>query len=247
MQKLILGSGKPLIGIVGCLHGNETIGSEIIEILKNINPRAGSLILVIANEEAMKQDKRFIGTDLNRCFPGNENGNHEERLAAAISKELGKCDYVIDIHSTTADTESFIVATKKEALKLAQLVPINKIVFMEPVIANGKSLIDHVRCGISIEFSNNVKTETAKEIILKCLQNIGIPESSAPLAEKEIYSVYDILKKGNIHPALANFQQTTLEGDTFYPVLFGEKEYKDILCLKAKKVSTQPSLQFQNT
>lgn len=240
MNKIIIGNGSPIIGIIGCLHGNEKIGQEVIKKLAEMKLNAGTAVLIIANEEAMQQNRRFIDTDLNRCFPGNENGNHEEKLAHRISKEMANCDYVIDIHSTTADTESFIIITKKEALGLAQLVPINKIVFMEPVIANGKSLLDYVRCGISIEFSDNIKAETATEIILKCLQNLGVAEDSATLVKKEIYFVYGILKKGNAKVALTNFRQTALNGETFYPVLFGEKEYKNILCLKAKKLPTLP-------
>ncbi|HII15741.1 MAG TPA: hypothetical protein HA362_05515 [Nanoarchaeota archaeon] len=239
MQMIGIGKGNPKIGIVGCLHGNEKIGAEIIAAVKDIKLMPGSLVLIIANEEAMKEEKRFIDIDLNRCFPGDVNGNHEEKLAAAISKELEKCDYVIDIHSTTADTESFIVATKKEALVLAQAVPINKIVFIEPVIANGKSLIDNVQCGISIEFGNQEKAGAAKEIIITCLQRISKARKHSD-AKKAVYSVYGAIKKGNADPALVNFQQTALDGETFYPVLFGEKEYREILCLKAKKSPIQP-------
>ena len=226
---------KLVIGIVACLHGNELLGKHVIELLKKVSLRRGAFSFILANKEAMRQNKRFIHTDLNRCFPGSEKGNHEERLAAELMKQLEKCDYVIDIHSTTADTENFVVITKNQARKLAFSAPLKKLVIMQKAIAGNKSLIDNVNCGISIEFNRKTKAGHVKEIVLKTIENL----IKGKQVKKEVYSVYGMKKKDKRDIQLTNFKKTTLDKEAFYPVLFGEKEYKDFLCLKAELIPEQ--------
>ena len=232
MQNIIIGEGKPKIGIVGCLHGNERIGAEVIASLKTIKLNSGSLILVIANEEAMRQDKRFIDTDLNRCFPGKEECNHEEMLAFQLTKALKDCDYVIDVHSTTADTESFAIITKDNAKEIAQNFLKKKLVDMGETIASGKSLIDNVKCGVSIEFNKETPFMDVKEAIMNFLKSIGMVEGEPVFTEMEVFSVYGKLEGEGV---LDNFKEITLDNETFYPVLSGTKEYKGVICLKARR------------
>jgi hypothetical protein len=201
------------IAVVAYVHGNEDLG-------------VSSFPFFIANMEAKKQNKRFIDVDLNRCFPGKLDGNCEEKAAAELLEKLKDFDYVIDIHSTTADTESFVIITKNNAKKLALAVPLNKLVIMEQHIAQNKALIDHV-CGISIEFSKKTKPDEVKDIVMETIENL----KQRKKIHKQVYSVYGTKKTNkNIH--LQNFKKTKLDGEIFYPVLFGEKEY-DFLCMKA--------------
>lgn len=245
MKKIIRGSGSPVVGIVGCLHGNEKIGHEAINLLKRIIPKKGTLIFILANQEAMKQNKRFIDSDLNRCFPGKKNGNHEEKLAQPMLKSLSGCDYVIDIHSTTADTENFVIMTKcdEQTKSLATYLLLNKAVIMGNALAGGKSLIDHVSCGISIEFNFKTKPESVSGIIINCLRNLNMLDGPIYITDPEIYLAYGILRKlihSNV-PELANFRQASIGGELFYPILFGEKAYSGSLCLKARKLKDSKS------
>jgi hypothetical protein len=232
MEKTTIGHGKPVIGIVACLHGNERIGCDIVEYLKDVRFKKGTLDLIIANEEAMQQNKRYIDADLNRCFPGNLNGDYEEKLAAQLTKELAGCDHVIDIHSTTAETDDFIVITKEHAKRLAGYMPLSKVVFMEPAVAKGKALIDHAGCGISIEFDRRTEARYAFGKVSACLINLGVLDGGAEKTNQQYYSVYGVMKKRDIK--LVNFKETTIDSETFYPVLYGEEAYKDLLCLKAR-------------
>jgi len=245
-----LGKGHPRVAIVGCVHGDEIIGKQIISALENLELEKGSLKLVIANTLAMSRNVRFIDADLNRVFPGKSDGNHEEKLAYRLKKELSDSEYVIDIHSTTAKTPSFIIVTKRECLYLARLIPIRRVVLMTDKLAKGRALIDHVKCGISIEFSKYIPRKIALDYIKVALSNLGLIRYKTKTVMQEIYEAYDIMyKPPNFRGSLRNFRlkkkgsvighsngKPVVSTEDFYPIFFGEKAYKNILCIKTKKV-----------
>ena len=77
--------------LICCLHGNEGYGLEVCK-------RQSLFPFILANKRALKENKRYIDSDLNRVFPGNKQGNHEERLAVEILDQIKSFDYVIDLH-----------------------------------------------------------------------------------------------------------------------------------------------------
>ena len=51
------------------------------------------------------------------------------------------------------------------------------------------------------------------------------------------YFVYGVMKKNETkEKVLPNFEEITINNETFYPILSGENAYKDLLCLKARKI-----------
>lgn len=235
-----IGCGSPIIGIVGCLHGNETLGRDVIKSFENIKLKKGSVYFVLANEKAMLENKRFIDVDLNRCFPGKSDGNNEERIAHALVKELAGCEYVIDIHSTSAETDDFIIVTKIEQCDtLTKFFPIKKVVVMDDPTLENKSLISNVKNGVSIEFTSKTATKTVTDIINQALANFGLLEGRRTVTKQDIYRVYGRLTKNERLKdiKLNNFKEANLDGETFYPILFGEKEYKEVICFMSKKLT----------
>jgi len=244
-----IGEGFPRVAVVGCVHGDELIGKHIIENLEKIKPTKGEIKLILANTLAMEKRVRYIDSDLNRVFPGKPNGNHEEKLAHKLTKELQDVDYVIDIHSTTAKTESFVIVTKRCSLKLAKLIPLKKVVLMTDKLAKGKALIDHVRCGVSIEFSRRCPKKYALNIVKSALANLGIIKFYKRRVKQEVYEAYDLFEKPeNFVGTLRNFSlinrgeiigysngKKIVADEDFYPIFYGEKAYKNLLCLKARK------------
>jgi predicted deacylase len=102
-----VGSGAPVALVAAGVHGDEgPWGAWAIRLMIERVPAswlAGTLrVLPLANPLAMEADARCApadGLDLNRCFPGRENGSHTEMLAAAIVREaLTGVDTVIDLH-----------------------------------------------------------------------------------------------------------------------------------------------------
>jgi predicted deacylase len=102
-----LGKGTPCATIIAGVHGDEgPWGALVIKyMLDSIesNEIIGSLKIVpVANPLAMESDSRVSpldDLDLNRVFPGDPNGSHTYRLAAAIVEHsLIGADYVYDLH-----------------------------------------------------------------------------------------------------------------------------------------------------
>ncbi len=102
-----VGSGRPVALVAAGVHGDEGPWGAwaIRRLLERLPARwlAGSLrLLPVANPLAMAADARCApldGLDLNRSFPGREDGSHTEMLAAAIVREaLAGVDAVIDLH-----------------------------------------------------------------------------------------------------------------------------------------------------
>jgi len=228
--------------VVCCLHGNEKCGLEVIKKLPS------NVTSFIGNEKALELNKRFIDCDLNRNFPGDKDGNYEEKLANDLIEKLINFEYVIDIHSSSNECPLFGIITNpnKDKINLAEKMGLNKLVIMSESFASGKSLIDFVNCGISLEVGPHNRIENSNEIreaILNLINN--------EINEKEmsIFEVVQIIKKqdeGEI--IIKNFEEVNkgdilIKGENnqiaefdFIPVLVNEEAYKDILCLACKKV-----------
>ena len=240
---------KPRIAVVGCLHGNERLGIDVIGGLGDSPTSSCQLRLIVANEEAMALGKRFVDSDLNRSFPGNRSGGaHEERLAHALIAALNGCGFAIDVHSTTADTEPFAIATRldKGTLRMLRAACVSKAVLMGPAVAGGKSLIDHAN-GISLEFNEATHAAEAERIVRNTIEGIA----SGADNEKRLFYASGILKApiGFMPAAISSFSHVSA-GDVlgyagsrpikseqaFFPVLFGEKEYNGTICIMAREM-----------
>jgi succinylglutamate desuccinylase len=238
------------IAIVGSLHGNERLGTEVIGRLGDNPPSSCSLRLVVANEEAMDLGKRFVDSDLNRSFPGNCNSRlHEERLAHALFAKLKGCDFVLDLHSTTAETGQFAIATRLDSrtFRMIRAACVPNAVIMGPAMAGGKSLIDHVN-GISIEFSAATPIAEAECTVRKTIEGIVSGEDNG----KRLFEAFGILNapEGFAPAQISSFSRISA-GDIlgyagskpvrarqdFVPVLFGEKEYRGTICIMAREIS----------
>jgi hypothetical protein len=85
--------------VIGGMHGNEPLGQEVVKLLQ-ANPIKG-IDSVLANEQAIIRDCRFVTNDLNRSFPGNPNSeDYETYRAAEILEMTIGYDVVLDFHNT---------------------------------------------------------------------------------------------------------------------------------------------------
>lgn len=104
--------------VIGGMHGNEPLGQQVVKLFreKPIKDVATSL----ANEEAIKANVRFIGSDLNRSFPGDETSNiYEVKRAAEIVEMTKGYDIVIDFHNTNCpDNDCVFVGQDAETILL---------------------------------------------------------------------------------------------------------------------------------
>ena len=105
------------VAIVGGTHGNELAGVYLVNYWQQhpelIARNSFSTEILLANNKAIEQNKRYTDCDLNRQFSTASLAdlsltNYEQSRAKVINQQLGpkgsaKTDLVIDLHNTTAN------------------------------------------------------------------------------------------------------------------------------------------------
>jgi predicted deacylase len=97
----------PIVGMVTGVHGDEYEGPEAVRaIMAKIDPaklKGGIICTPQANITAFEVFDRtgwVDRLDMNRSFPGREDGYLTQRVANAVVKEIvEQCDYLLDMHS----------------------------------------------------------------------------------------------------------------------------------------------------
>jgi len=140
---------------VGGTHGNELTGIHLVKQSKKEalgkNYKSFSLDYLIANELAIKANQRYIDFDLNRCFKlTNLNDltltGKENKLAKSINQKFGpkgnsKTDFIIDLHTSTANMQTNIVITRTNLFHL-QLASYLKQVLPDVTITSEAELME---------------------------------------------------------------------------------------------------------
>ena len=139
----------PTLLVMAGLHGDELNGIEIVRrfLRKKLNkPTKGTIIcLPIFNIFGFLNLKRELpdGRDLNRSFPGSNNGSLAAQFAFHFMKEIAPyCDYIIDFHTGAAQRNNFpqirCVFSDKDSVELAKI-------FNPPFILNSRLIAKTLR------------------------------------------------------------------------------------------------------
>jgi succinylglutamate desuccinylase len=248
----------PVVAVVGCVHGDELIGKRVIEDLKKIKLKKGKLVTIIGNEKALKMKRRFIDQDLNRSFPGKENGNYEQRIAFNLKKKMEEVDFAIDIHSTVTKVKDLVIITKfnREVSELLKSLTPKRVALMKSHIGK-KALTYYCKAGISLEYGkdNNISVQR------KILEDIMIMLARLEMVDyefkekkykPELYRIKGTVRKKEkfkLNDVIENFKLVKERSliasngkekehakESFYPILFGKNSYRDIYGFAAKKV-----------
>lgn len=104
----------PVVLLIGGVHGDEINGVEIIRRINfnkwNIPTRGTVITIPILNIISFLNRSRELpdGRDLNRSFPGSENGSLAGQFAAAFRNKIAPlADYVLDFHTGGAQRHNF--------------------------------------------------------------------------------------------------------------------------------------------
>lgn len=106
----LTGSGEgPSIYIVGGTHGDELAGWYAGLLLQKATLRAGTVYLVApVNQYGAEHNQRKTreGWDLNRAYPGDQEGTDAQRIAAAIYQDIADKQpaLVLDLHEAILHT-----------------------------------------------------------------------------------------------------------------------------------------------
>jgi aspartoacylase len=127
-------SGKTVM-ILGGTHGNEFTGAYLAQYwLKNaykVQRSSFETQVLFANQKAFKAVRRYIDRDLNRSCShsllGSDSSSHEQSLAQELNSLIGpkadnskNSDFVIDLHTTTANMGvSLVISNENELTWLA--------------------------------------------------------------------------------------------------------------------------------
>lgn len=259
------GLEHPRVLVNICSHGNEVIGLEIQKKCKNLNIKNGSLSFNVGNPEAVRQGKRFIESDLNRSFPGSENGTYEEKIAFYMMKYIKLFDYVIDIHSTVSGMDKCLIV-EDNSQEIKQLISVcnNCDTVLHMKATKGSSIFLACRQSnkkipaIAFEYGNNSNKIIKKtyDDLIRIFVKIGIIQQKIKIVnlnKPKQFKCNRVLfkKKGDvIEKNITNYKQVK-KGDVightaknipivakndFYPVLFGETNYEKIFGFMARKL-----------
>lgn len=238
-------------------HGDEMIGLKVAREIQKLNIDKNVLTVQFANSKAFKLRKRFIDQDLNRSFPGKKNGNYEEKLAYKLSAAIKSANLVLDIHSTKSELKDAVIVTKlgDKTLKYIKVIQPKYVLIMNATKDN--SLISQAKIGIAFEYGKDNDTDALKKIVVdikRLFSYIGlvdiklrerkqtinyfsvISEVKKPKGYKLLKKIknYKLIRKGEVFAA--NGKNYLVAEDNFYPILFGESNYKTIFGFKGKRI-----------
>ena len=123
---------KTQVLVVGGTHGNERTGIQLLRRLRaspeELQRNSFEAHTLLANEPAIAANCRYLDQDLNRCFSetllNGTASNREQQLAQAINNQYGpkgantQTDWVIDLHTTTANMGTTLVVQQHDPLAL---------------------------------------------------------------------------------------------------------------------------------
>jgi succinylglutamate desuccinylase len=228
--------------IIGATHGNEKIGVEVLEILKN-KKLDKYFDFLIANPQALKQNKRFIDFDLNRAYPGDSHSNlYEKKRASQILKIASKYKYIIDIHEASQGINNFIIAPRKKVgcKDFIKLIDINTLLLWPDPKGPLGELLDN---SIELEFGmKNKKRDSvvslAEKIVEKIIKRLYFDGDKTAFTKQKYYYVYGKLLKKDIKNDISfkDFEPVRLNREKFFPLLVGQYINDGIVCYKMKKI-----------
>lgn len=101
----------PVIFVIAGIHGNEIAGIHVAESLSKYTPKKGKLIILPrANKVACDHQQRtmYYMQDLNREFPGKEQGTTTQNLAYEIVNVIKKYKpkVIFDLHESAQQYQS---------------------------------------------------------------------------------------------------------------------------------------------
>lgn len=211
-------------------HGDEGFSIPVVEKLasqfNNFEWRKN-------NVRAYKLNKRFYEQDLNRSGPGNPRSKiYEERLAYKLIKANSRYPIVLDLHGSTSNCGIFALLSEPSTtnIELAKKLDVTNVVFWPSMRATNAPLTQFIPNSLEIECGPQKSPKTAGNlyrILKKFLQGKAVKR------QQKFYMVTDILT-GNIAKAMADFQETSVDGQVFTPLLVDQ--YPGIKCYMMQKI-----------
>jgi succinylglutamate desuccinylase len=225
---------------VCCTHGDEHVGRFIFDNYPQGKNEYFEWKSIIANPEAMYLNQRYVDTDLNRSFPGNQQSKkYEERRAAILTDIIKQYDVVIDIHGALCPQEDSIIVTKYNEDIAEQISYLD----LKHVIHNNSIpglLVNQAKIGITLEYGFPERHLDGYRRVEKTI--LGFLKKEKSKQKKKHYEYFGELSTTIIEKtgfSLTNFKpltekEKTLLGITnqtsIYPYFVGDESIQGIYC-----------------
>lgn len=108
------------IAILAGVHGNEACGVKAFDkLIPELKIESGKVFFIYANLEAIRQNKRSVEFNLNRCFLKEQSKEIEKttegRTVREIMPYLDEADAMLDLHaSMIRDSQPFVICDEKQ-------------------------------------------------------------------------------------------------------------------------------------
>ncbi len=238
--------------ITGGLHGDEPTGIEVAGFFEKSTTNICGLV---CNSEAIKTNKRYIETDLNRSFNVACPISLEEKIADKLTTFISKFNLVIDIHNTRAlGTTCAIVVNNPNNLQLSlsKYFGFQKIVVMPP---SGSLISISPEESISLEIAKDAMERfSSKKLINKILKlKVGNLSKYQVGGQKIYVFVNKVLRStldrlGLYKSNFSNFKKLTrlqqnkleLPGEgIYYPIFLKHSEDEEIAFTLVKETDVK--------
>jgi len=252
------GPGAPEVAVVGGVHGDEPSGVRAVTRLRaaigrgELDLRRG-LTLVVANPPAVEAGVRYLDSDLNRSFPGDPDGDREQRLAARLVEETRDL-LTLSLHATHSEDEPIVLFDSAQAgmLGYASDLPVPYVVDHRRAASGSYAEVNDV---LTVEAGcqgTEAAAVTAEKLALDFLRSTGTldgrpdamdssyfaMDEQVPKPPGERYELlvrnFDLVEAGQ---AFARADDETLYADApFYPILMSAWGYADVFGFKGHKL-----------
>ena len=250
----IHGPGEPEVVVVGGIHGDEKSGIQAIRRLREatLDLQRG-VAFVLAHPAAIEADTRYLDSDLNRVFPGDLNGDREERIAAHL------CEFVtgrttLSLHSTQSRPTPFalIHSSEESEFELAAGLPVPHVV--DHWGLNEQTI---TICGVSVEIEltsedSEEATAEAEYQARSFLQRVDALPGDPPSTDPDFFHMDEPVPKDterayelyvdNFAYVPAGTVYGSVDGHdlvaerSFWPIMMSEEGFTDILGYKGRKI-----------
>jgi succinylglutamate desuccinylase len=203
--------------IVGGTHGNEFTGVYLIKKFQQFphltQQKGFEVHTLLANPQAYAIGRRYVDTDLNRCFQKSSLvdpnlTSYEAQQAKKIFQTFGTngslaADFVIDLHTTTSNMGLTIILSKKDSFNLrlaAYLTTKNhdiKILYSRPNNLENSHLDSICDFGCTVEIGAiaqgilNAKIfQKTEELVLMILDYIEVYSQDQFRPSKDTITIY---------------------------------------------------------
>ena len=240
IERLGKSPGKTIVLLAG-VHGNETCGVEAFkELIPNLSISSGKVIFIYANIEAIKQNKRQIDYNLNRCFLKNQPEEIKKTLESKTAKEimpyLEKADLILDIHASFTEGSMPFLICDEQQLEKSKIFDVDIISYNWDSFEPGSTeyyMNLQGKPGFCIEcgfLGNKESNEKAKQAILnflafaRCInREVKERENQRIIKIKSIYKNKDKFTLSRIFKDFEKLSEKTLIGLDGREKIFADK------------------------